>query len=155
MGWLISIWEYVLVFVLAAIPWIEILVVIPIAIIQGLNPILVAVMSFSGNFLTVFILIVLFEKYQKWRSKKKDITEQDKKPSKRTERAKDIWYKYGVPGLSFAGPIITGSHVAVIIGMVLGAKKYSMTTWMTISLGIWTLAITVVSYYGLDFFNLI
>ncbi|MFN7252835.1 MAG: small multi-drug export protein [Anaerobacillus sp.] len=148
MEFLLSLWEYIVIFILAAIPWIEILIIIPIGIINGLNPILVGLLSFLGNLSTVYLLILFFDKFQQWRAKK-----QPKKEKKRTKRAVEIWNKYGLPGLSLAGPFLTGAHLAVVIAISLGAKRHSTLVWTTISLAIWTIAITVTSYYGVDLFN--
>lgn len=144
LDFLVLFWEYILVFLLAAIPIVEIAVVIPVALVKGLNPILVGIFAFLGNLATVYLLIVFFEKYQKWREKRK------RKPKKRSKRAIDIWNKYGLPGLSISAPILIGSHFAVIIAMAFGAKKVLTLFWMTISLGLWTLVFTVVSYYGVE-----
>jgi uncharacterized membrane protein len=137
-------WQYILVFLSAAVPIIEIAVVIPVGLVNGLNPILVGVFAFLGNLLTVYLLIVFFEKYQQWREKRK------RKPKKRSKRAVHIWNKYGLPGLSIAAPILIGSHIAVIIALLFGAKKILTLFWMTISLGLWAIVFTVGSYYGVE-----
>lgn len=144
MDFIITFWEYILVFILAAIPIIEIGIVIPLSLVKGLNPILVAIFAFLGNLSTVYLLIVFFEKYQQWRGKRKD------KPKKRSKRAVDIWNKYGLPGLSITAPILIGSHIAVIIAIAFGANKFLTLLWITISLGLWAIAFTVVSYYGVQ-----
>ncbi len=149
MNFIVSVWEYVLIFILAAIPWIEIAVVIPLAIIRGANPLLVGVISFLGNLATVYLLIYFYEKYEAWQSKRKT----KKKKKKRTKRAVEIWNKYGLPGLSLSGPIITGAHLAVVIAISLGAKKQLTFRWTTISLGLWTIVLTVTSYYGVGLFK--
>ena len=45
--------EYFLVFLGAAIPWLEIALVIPLGIISGLSPVWVMILAFVGNMLTV------------------------------------------------------------------------------------------------------
>lgn len=147
MTYLLTIWEYIVVFVLAAIPWIEIAVVIPIAVLKGLNAMLVGVVSFLGNLTTVLLLVIFIEKYQQWREKRKE----KKAKSNRVNRAISIWNKYGLPGLMLLGPIFTGSHIAALIGFSLGAKKQQVLIWSIISLGLWAIIITILSYYGIDF----
>lgn len=146
---MITIWEYLLVFVFAAIPWIEIAVVIPLAIIRGLNPLLVGILAFIGNMITVYLLILFFEKYCEWYQRRKG---EDIKNSKRAKRGVSIWNKYGLPGLALLGPLLVGSHLAAIIGMILGGTKRNTLQWITISLVIWTLALTVTTHYGIDLF---
>jgi hypothetical protein len=43
--------------------------------------------------------------------------------SKRTERGKRIWNKYGMPGLALLGQIVIGTHIAAFIGLLFGAVK--------------------------------
>lgn len=148
MDFFLSLWEYIVIFILAAVPWVEILIIIPIGIINGLNPFLVGLLSFLGNLSTVYLLIFFFEKYEQWRAKKKK-----KKEKKRTKRAVEIWNKYGLPGLSLAGPFLTGAHLAVVIAISLGAKKKATFVWTTISLALWTILLTISSYYGVDLFK--
>ncbi len=152
MTYILTIWEYIVVFILAAVPWIEIAVVIPIAILNGLNAILVGIISFFGNLITVLLLVVFIEKYQQWREKRKD---GNARQSKRTNRAIGIWNKYGLPGLMLLGPILTGSHIAVLIAFSLGARKQKVILWSIISLGLWAIIITILSYYGIDFLGII
>ena len=54
--------EYFLVFLGAAIPWLEIALVIPLGIISGLSPVWVMLTAFIGNMLTVLVVIIGFQK---------------------------------------------------------------------------------------------
>lgn len=151
-SFLLEVWEYILVFIFAAIPWFEIALIIPLAIISGLNPVLVALVAFLGNLATVYLLVIFFEKFKAWREKKRKVDEPSK--SKKGKRAYKIWNRYGLPGLSFLGPIVIGSHIAAFIGLILGANKKSTIIWQTMSLAVWTLIFVVVTYFGLDFLNI-
>ncbi|MEK3734174.1 small multi-drug export protein [Paenibacillus sp. FSL M8-0334] len=147
MNVLMEVWQYILVFLMGSVPWIEIAAVIPISIVAGLNPFFVALMAFLGNLSTVYLLVIFFDKFQQWRSRRKNGQEQK---SKRQTRAINIWNKYGLPGLSLLGPLLIGSHIAVFIGLVFGAKKHVTLLWMTVSLVIWTVIITLLSVFGID-----
>lgn len=142
--------EYFLVFLGAAIPWLEIALVIPVGILRGLSPFWVMTLAFVGNMLTVLILIIAFQKVKEWMEarKKKDGTGE----SKRTERGKRIWNKYGMPGLALLGPILIGTHIAAFIGLLFGASKVNTTIWMTISIALWTLVFGIATAMGFDFF---
>lgn len=59
-------WGYVLVFILAAIPWFEVIGVVPLAIIAGLKPVPSAIIALFGNLLTVLLLIFLIDKVKVW-----------------------------------------------------------------------------------------
>ncbi len=142
--------EYFLVFLGAAIPWLEIALVIPLGIIRGLSPFWVMLLAFVGNMLTVLFLIIAFKKVQVWMESRKQ--KSGKGDSKRTERGKLIWNKYGMPGLSLLGPILIGTHIAAFIGLLFGASKVNTTIWMTISIALWTLIFGIATMLGFDFF---
>ncbi|RNF40881.1 small multi-drug export protein [Planococcus salinus] len=145
------IYEYILVFLGAAIPWFEIALVIPLGIVWGLSPFWVMVVAFVGNMLTVLALIIGFDRFKDWYNKRQE--KKGKAKDKKSERAKNIWNKYGLPGLAMLGPILIGTHIAAFIGMTLGATKKNTTVWLTISIAVWTLAFGVLTAMGFDFFT--
>lgn len=145
------IYEYVMIFLGAAIPWFEIALVIPLGIVWGLSPFWVMILAFVGNMITVLALILGFDKFQRWYIKRQEA--KGKKPNKRSERAKRIWNKYGLPGVAMLGPILIGTHIAAFIGMTLGATKKNTTVWLTISIAAWTLAFGILAALGFDFFT--
>lgn len=142
--------EYFLVFLGAAIPWLEIALVIPLGIIGGLSPVWVMILAFVGNLLTVLMVIIGFQKVKEWMESRK--RKKGNGESKRTERGKRIWNKYGMPGVALLGPIVIGTHIAAFIGLLFGAKKTNATVWMTISIALWTLIFGIATALGFDFF---
>ncbi len=155
---------------MAATPWLEILVVIPIGIGMGLHPFWVGFISFIGNFLPIILIVYSLKKFQQtawyktWKEKrahKKYLKEMDnetddsdkqlqknKKP--KNKRAIAIFNKYGLPGLALLGPAITGIHLAAVIALSLKANKHQTTCWMGGSLLGWTIFLTIASYYSID-----
>lgn len=142
--------EYLLVFLGGAIPWLEIALVVPLGVISGLSPVGVMIAAFTGNLLTVLFVIFGFEKVKVWLAKRKKNKEDE--PSKKEERGKRIWNKYGMPGVALLGPFLIGSHLAAFIGLVFGANKGNAAVWMTISIALWTLILGVLTAMGFDFF---
>ncbi|MHC3437291.1 small multi-drug export protein [Natrialbaceae archaeon A-gly3] len=130
-------WQYLLVFVLAAIPLLEVLVVIPIGIALGLDPVAVAAVAFAGNVLPIYAIVLAGERVTAWLSRRRDGEE-----SPRRARAKRIWNAYGLPGLAALAPIATGVHLAAVIALGLGARGRSTLAWMTVSIAAWTVVIT-------------
>jgi uncharacterized membrane protein len=139
------------VFLLGAIPWVEIAAVIPLALSAGLHPLFTGIFAFLGNLSTVYLVIVFFEKVKERRQKKKGGGEE--RAAKRRERAAHVFHKYGLPGLALLGPLLIGSHIAAFLGLLFGAKKHWTLLWMTISLAAWTVIITVVSMSGIDLYH--
>ncbi|MCZ8536236.1 small multi-drug export protein [Paenisporosarcina quisquiliarum] len=143
-------WEYFLVFLGAAIPWLEMALVIPLGIVSGLNPLWVVIIGFIGNMVTVMALIIGYDRFRSWLAKRNEGKEE--KESKRSERAKRIWNKYGLPGMLMLGPILIGTHIAAFIGMTLGASKKQTTIWSVISIALWALVFGILTALGFDFF---
>lgn len=148
-------WEYVTVFILAAIPWIEIVAIIPLAIAGGLSPIPVSILAFTGNLLAILLIIALYKKWSEWRERKRKEKGVTKKVTTRRQRAKKIWERYGLPGLALLGPFFVGTHLTAVMALAFGSRKNFVTFWMSFSLVVWTVAMTAASYYGLDYLNLI
>ncbi len=145
-----NLWEYIVVFLLAAVPWFEIAAVIPLGILRGLQPVWVVVLALIGNLSTIILVVYLFERIRDYLVRKKGVIKED---GKRQERAKRIWNKYGFPGLALLGPILIGTHIAAFIGMSFGATKNWTLFWMTISLVIWSVLLGIASFYGIETFK--
>ncbi len=199
-------WQYLLIFLLAATPLLEILVVIPIGVGLGLEPVLVALFAFAGNVLPIYGIVIGYERLAAWLESRggdaksnadadvdikanadvnggSDVntnsdadddadtdsdantgedmdkgaetnaeteTETETEESARRARARRIWNRYGLPGLALAAPIVTGVHLGALIALGFGSKKRGTILWMTVSIGLWTVAITVVSVVGFE-----
>jgi hypothetical protein len=134
--------QYALVFALAAIPLLEILVVIPIGIGLGLNAFGVAIFAFLGNVLPIYGIVVFYGRLKEWW----DAHREDEKPAQR-KRALSIWNQYGLPGLALVSPILTGVHLAAALALAFGSEKRAVAVWMTVAIALWTVVLTVGSYY--------
>lgn len=141
-------WQYASIFVLAAVPWLEILVVIPVGIGLGLDPAAVAVVAFLGNVLPIYGIIAFYRQLRAAWDRRRDGTTE---PSNRRKRAMRIWNRYGLPGLALASPISTGVHLAAVIALAVGSPKRAVGIWMSIGIALWTVVITAGAYYGFEF----
>lgn len=142
--------EYFLVFLGAAIPWVEIMIVIPLGIIRGLSPVWVMLLSFAGNMITILLLIAGFKQIKEWMDRRK--RKKGKSESKRQQRGEQIMNTYGLPVLALAGPILIGTHIAAFIGLVFGARKMNIAIWSAISIALWCLVFGIFTAMGFDFF---
>ncbi|WJY27349.1 MULTISPECIES: small multi-drug export protein [Sporosarcina] len=142
--------EYILVFLGAAVPALEIAIVIPAGIIRGLSPFWVILLAFAGNLLTVLLLILLYQRIEQWYRRRKG--EEGDGPSKRQLRGRKIMDKYGVAGLSLAGPILIGTHIAAFFALLFGASKRKTILWMAASIAFWSLVFGIATAMGFSFF---
>ncbi|NGM71511.1 small multi-drug export protein [Natronolimnobius sp. AArcel1] len=143
--------QYLLVFVFAAIPIVEILVVIPIAIGLGLDPLATGVFAFAGNILSVYALIVFYRHIARWLEQRRGESDDS---SDRYARARNLWDRYGVPGLAVASPVLTGVHIAALVALVAGSRNRIVAGWMTAGILAWTIALVAASAYGVSLLGL-
>ncbi|TLS52371.1 small multi-drug export protein [Paenibacillus antri] len=149
-----AMWQYIVLFLLAAAPWMDVSLVVPLGVLWGLSPVWVSVAAFVGNFLLILILGLFFKQISEWRQArraKKGITG----PTKKETRSRAIWEKYGIPGLAIIAPIFVGTDIAAVLALTFGASKLRVVGWMTVSLALWTIVFAVGSVYGFSFLNLI
>ena len=144
-------WSYLIVFVAAAVPVIEVLLVIPPAILAGMSPLLTAIVAFAGNMSTVVLVAFLgegiFSRLRKTRLGGSG------KPSPRMQRAGELVRKWGVPGLGLLAPLLTGTHLATIAALTTGASVGTVLRWMTLGLLGWSFLMAGVTAAGLDLFT--
>ncbi|MBN6206591.1 small multi-drug export protein [Ralstonia pickettii] len=137
-----DIWvQYLSVFIVSVIPFFESYVAIPIGIVFGFPAIQVVIIGALGNWLSVMAFIWLLSGFRKKVIKDKE--------NKRKSRAQNIFNKYGVPGISFAGPIIC-FHVCAAISIASGAKRSYVSLWMTLGIITWSIALGVAFHYGVN-----
>ncbi|WP_100404936.1 small multi-drug export protein [Bacillus solitudinis] len=144
---------YIVVFLLAATPFFEVVAIIPIGALAGLNTFLVVLIGLCGNIVTVILVIILMEKIKKWIERRRDNKNDETKKDKRGARAEKIWRKYGLPGLAILGPILVGSHLAAFLSMTFGGQKKRVAIWMIGSLTVWATIAGILTFYGVDFYN--
>lgn len=140
---------YLIVFLLAATPFIEIIGIIPIGVIAGLHAAPVIIVAWIGNMLTILIVILLTDKIKQWMQMRNE--KNPEKAKKREERAGRVWKKYGLPGLALISPILIGSHLGAVLAISFGGTKKQIAFWMTASIFIWAVITGIASYYGAEF----
>ena len=138
-------WAYALVFLLAATPWLEILLVIPPAIGLGLDPVAVTALAFFGNALAVYLIIVFQVKILAWWRNRYDDEE-----SRRWRWARRLWERYGLVVLALVSPVVTGVHFGAILALLFGASGRAVAGWMTVSLLVWSVGLAVLTVVGVS-----
>ncbi|MGM8211546.1 small multi-drug export protein [Virgibacillus sp. W0430] len=139
---------YLIIFLVAAIPFFELITIVPVAIVGGLPAIPVMIVAFSGNFLTILLLIVFLDKIRSWMKKRR----KKKTESKRGQRAQSLWNKYGLPGLAFIGPFFVGSHLSAFLALTFGGTRKKTFVLMTASLLAWTIVLGSAAHFGFGYF---
>ncbi|MED1560435.1 hypothetical protein AJ85_08240 [Alkalihalobacillus alcalophilus ATCC 27647 = CGMCC 1.3604] len=151
--WIIAfIIAYIIVFLAAATPFIEVVFTIPVGALAGLNVFLVTLVGVAGNVITVILVIALADRIREWQRKRRE--KKGKGSNKKNARAEKIMNRYGLPGLAILGPVFVGSHLAVLLAISLGSSKKLVTAWVLGSVIGWAIVTGVVSYFALDLLDL-
>ena len=158
-------WSYALVFLGAAVPVVEILVVVPAGVLAGMSPVPTALVAVAGNLSTVVLVALAGDRILTWWRARR--TPRDRGPSEhgtsdggtdepgtrdRAARARDLARRWGVPGLAFLAPVTTGTHIATVAALATGSDTRRVLRWMTVGIVGWAIAAAAVTAAGLDVF---
>ncbi len=145
--------RYLLVFVLAMTPAIEPFIVIPAAIGLGFDPVATGVAAFAGSLTAVVAIVLAHERLTAWWARRtgSDVSES----SDRYGRARRLWKRYGLVGLSFAGPILAGIHLTALLAVVVGEDARLTVGWLAVGLAAWTVGLVGASAVGVSLLGLL
>jgi Ca2+/H+ antiporter, TMEM165/GDT1 family len=141
-------WSYLLVFAAAATPVLEVLVVIPAALLAGMPVVPTVLIAFAGNLSTVLVVIFGADRLRTWWRRRRPARAEQ--PGRRAEQARRIARRWGVPGLSVIAPISTGTHIAAVVALAIGAERGRVLRWMTAGLAAWAIAAAAATMLGLE-----
>jgi len=129
------IFQYVGILLIASIPFAESSLATMAGTVIGLPIIWVFLLGIIGNLLSVMVIIVpfhaLFHKLRNRPNKKAGFVQN------RFKRAREIFDKYGVPGLALISPLIASGHIAAFTSLAAGTEKRKVMMWHTISIVIY------------------
>lgn len=158
---------YLTVLVAAAIPWLEVLLVVPAGILAGLPPVPTAAVAAVGNVATLVPLVLGGDRLRSWWQRRRharrvaeragpDAPPEDAPrtdapaPSKRSGRAARLFERYGLLGLAALGPLLTGIHVAAIVALAAGAGRRPTLLWLSGGVVVWSVIAAVAAVIGIE-----
>jgi Ca2+/H+ antiporter, TMEM165/GDT1 family len=145
---------YLAVLVAAAIPWLEVLLVVPAGILAGLPWGPTVVVAALGNVATLVPVVVAADRIESWWRRRSDSTTSDGDGGTvgRQGRARRLLDRYGVPGLAVLGPLLTGAHLAAAVAMASGADRRRALVWFVSGVVVWALLAGVLTTLGVGAF---
>jgi Ca2+/H+ antiporter, TMEM165/GDT1 family len=141
------------VFVAAATPGVAILLVIPAGIAAGLPPVGVTLLALAGNVTALAVVVLAGERIRRALGRRSKDSDPGQKRSRRSERAQRLAERWGVPGLALLAPVSTGTNVAAVAMIALGASRGMALAWLTAGLAVWAVGVAVASVLGLGLLN--
>lgn len=165
---------YLTVFVAAAIPWLEVLFVVPAGILAGLPPVETAVVGAAGNIASLVPLVIGGDRIRTWWRRRRDRRTSTTGPTAgptagrsvsdattthvpdgetgRGGRARRLFDRFGLPGLALLGPLLTGVHLAALVGLAAGSLRRPTLLWMMGGVVLWSALAAVATVVGLEAF---
>jgi uncharacterized membrane protein len=120
-------------------------------VLAGMSPVPTALVAVAGNLSTVVLVAVTGDKIlASWRRRRPE--QGDNAPSHRSQRARELAQRWGVPGLALLAPLTTGTHIATIAALATGSDTRRVLPWMTGGLLLWATAAAAATAAGLDLF---
>ncbi|MCL1700015.1 small multi-drug export protein [Lysinibacillus sp. Bpr_S20] len=130
--------QYLGVFLLSFIPFVESPGGAAAGSVIGLSFILSGLIAIGGNWISVMLVIVPFNALlTNMRNRK---SERQGFIQRRASKARKLYEKYGVPGLALIAPLVASGHIAAFTSLVAGADKKRVVLWHTISIIVWGVA---------------
>ncbi len=147
------VWQYVLVFAAAAVPMLEVMVVVPAAIATGMSPVAVGVVAFAGNAVTVTVAVYATDVVARFVARRRPRKFEgppvpDPRSIRRRERASRIAGRWGLPGVALLAPLTIGTHVAAVTAVALRLPRRAVLIWVLGALAGWTAVFTALATYG-------
>lgn len=145
---------YLAVFAAAAVPWLEVLLVVPAGLLAGLGPVPTVLIAAAGNIATLVPVVLLGERLRSWRRRRRARrhgTDEAEEPRAAT-RASRLMERYGVPGLALLGPLLTGAHAAALVATGSGASPRRTLAWMAAGVVAWSVGAAVLTVLGAEAF---
>jgi len=150
---------YVVVFVAAAVPWLEVLLVVPAGIVAGLPVGPTALVAVAGNVATLVPLVLAGDRIRTWWRARRHAGCRGHHdavvvgaPRPRGQRASRVLVRYGLPGLAAFGPLLTGVHVAAVVALAAGAPRRATLWWLSGGVAVWAVLAALATITGLNLF---
>ncbi|XID95885.1 small multi-drug export protein [Paenibacillaceae bacterium WGS1546] len=143
--------QFLSIFVVGAIPFLEGYVAAPLGVAFGFPAALTIVAAILGNWLSVTAVILAGDRLQRRMQRRRQ--QRKSQPGKRMQRAKELFGKYGVPGVALIGPALFGNHIGAFISIAAGANRGYVLLWQTISIVVWTTGAGLIILFGSGLFR--
>lgn len=156
---------YLTVLVAAAVPWLEVLLVVPVGILAGLAPVTVVAVAAVGNVASLVPVVLGGDRLRAWWRRRRtarrvaagdgtgpseDLEASASDGGGRGARAQKVLDRYGLPGVALLGPLLTGIHVAALAALAAGADKRATLLWSTAGVVVWSAVTGVATIVGID-----
>lgn len=126
-----AIWQWLAVILASAIPYVESYFGATFGVLAGMPPVVAILAASIGNIASM-LGFVFFGNFINRKRKPKDGP-----VSKRKQKSRDMFDKYGVAGVSLLGQTLLPSQITSMTMVAFGANRKSVIFWQVISIILW------------------
>ncbi len=130
----------------AALGAIDLWLGIPVGLASGLSPIASGAAATVGGLAGAALVALAGGRLQRWAYSRGWL-------AKRRERLERIWNRYGILGVAFQAPMLTGAPLGTLIALSLGAPAKKLLFWMSVSVILWGTVLTGAAVMGFEIFS--
>lgn len=138
------VWQWTVIVLTGAIPFVESYLGSALGVAAGVSPPVAITAAVLGNLASMYLLVTFADATRSRR------TAHGKPRTKRQDRLRRLFDKYGVPGVSLVGQTILPSQLTSMAMVAFGATKRTVILWQTISIVLWGLTFGIVATLGLQ-----
>ncbi|MEE1621280.1 hypothetical protein ACQ7DA_08720 [Zafaria sp. J156] len=134
--------QWLVIMFAGAIPFVESYFGSVLGVLAGVSVPLAIAAAVVGNWLSMFLLVAFGDKINARRK--------PKEPTRRQERFRAMFNKYGVAGVSLLGQTILPSQITSLAMVALGTPRQAVVFWQTISIILWGTAFGLLAAGGVN-----
>ncbi len=132
------------VFLAGATPFLEALIVVPVAVVLGLDPVITTVVAVAGNVVTIG-LFALSSRTIMGRIVARRHRRGLPRYSASMQRGMDIFEQYGVWSMAVLGPLVIGTQIGAAIAVSLGITPARATVIVSVATALWAVLAAIVT----------
>ena len=122
---------------------------IPVGLALQCNTLTIILMTACGALVAITIIFLLERKIKEWILKRLNKGRSTKKKG----RLNALFEKYGIIGMGIFGTLLLGPNMTMAMGMIIVKKEKQLLLWTAAGIIIWTVVLTLIGRYSIEFFN--
>ncbi|UYN84899.1 MAG: hypothetical protein KIT89_02220 [Microcella sp.] len=136
------VWQWVVVMIAGAIPFVESYFAGPLGVLAGMLPALAIAAAIVGNIISMVLVVLLSGRVR-------SATGADERElSPRRERFKQRFDRWGVPGVSLLGQTLLPSQITSGLMVGFGASRRQVIIWQIVSIALWGIGFGLLAVGG-------
>ena len=135
-------WGLLGVFFATAVPLVDAVVMVPMAIAFGLNPTLTVILATAGDAIAILVFAFLSSNIRNRMIRRREAKGKTGE-SPRFQKAVRTFDKYGIYAVALTAPALIGTQIAAMASVAAGVKPFRASTLIIASTLVWSAGIAI------------